>query len=89
VDVFSAEDALSRGFQYLPLHIIPCVVHIEAPDPENPGQLVCSSLRLQQLADLLRSINKRPLSQLIIRLGDVDQWLDEGGRRPLDEEVSN
>lgn len=84
----SAEEAISRGFQYLPLHIIPCVVHIEAPDPEDPGQLVCSSLRLQQLADLLQSINKRPLSQLIIRLDDVDQWLDERSRKPLDEEVS-
>lgn len=77
----SAEDALSRGFQYLPLHMIPCVVHIEAPDPEDPGQLVCLSLRLQQLADLLHRINNRPLSKLIICLGDVDQWLDEGDRK--------
>lgn len=77
----SAQDALSRGFQYLPLHIIPCVIHIEAPDPADPGQLICSSLRVQQLVDLLQYINKRPISQLIICLGHADQWLNEGEKK--------
>jgi hypothetical protein len=77
----SSEDALSRGFQYLPLHIIPYVVHIEAHNTDDPGQLICSSLRLQQLVVLLQSINKRPMSQLIIRLGHADQWLDNEDRK--------
>lgn len=78
----SAQDALSRGFQYLSLHIIPCVVCIEAPDPEDPGQLICLALRLQQLVDLLQSINKRPISRLVVRLGDLDQWVHGENKKP-------
>lgn len=70
----SAQDALSRGLQYLPLHKLSTVVCIEPPDPEDPGQVICLCLRLQQLVELLRGM-KRPICRLAVRFGDPKKWI--------------
>lgn len=70
----SAQDALSRGFEYLPLNVLASAVFIEPPEPEDPGQLICLCLRIQQVVELLRSL-KHPIRLLSIRSGDPEQWL--------------
>lgn len=61
----SAEDAITRGLAFLPLHIIPTVVSIAPPDPNDPGQLICLCERIQQLVHFLQG-TENPIKSLTI-----------------------
>lgn len=78
--ISSAEDAISRGFQYLPLHVLSTAVCIEPPDPDDPGQLICLWERLQQLVRFLAKL-KHPIAHLAIYLLQPDTWI-RGKRKP-------
>lgn len=69
-----AEDAMTRGFEFLPLHILPTIVYIEPPNPDDPGQLICLCERLQRLVQLLLKM-KQSIRSLAIDLVDQSLWI--------------
>lgn len=73
-DFTSADNALARGLQYLPVHKLPIHVVIMPPSRHDPGQLICAWDSLRQLVQLLQSL-KRRIKHLTIHLYDKDVHL--------------
>ncbi|EED24007.1 hypothetical protein TSTA_073930 [Talaromyces stipitatus ATCC 10500] len=81
----SARDALERGFEFLPLDKLSAIMCIDAPDPDDEGQLICLCLRMRQVALLLKSLRK-PISHVGVRLGEPRAWRRKKGERVEEEE---
>lgn len=92
------DDGLSRGFGQMPLEKLKgTVIEINAPSPEDPGQVICLWQKCLDLAQLLETHNERfPRLEIILTDSASAQWfrkgrpqrniaIDQGRRRPLQD----
>jgi hypothetical protein len=68
-------DAASRGFQKLPYRWLKQLkIEIEAPDPEDPGQMLCLWRKAQDLVELLEKADGLPSVEILLQDTEGVKW---------------
>jgi hypothetical protein len=75
----SSDDALSHGYNKLPYSRLRAVrIEVEAPDPFDPGQLICVWKKVRELVELLGQAGQLPDLEINLLKSPRASWMGFG-----------